>query len=73
MFKQLVPITLRISEATDYSKAKKICEYLAHRFEIKMQVISGCFKFVESDIFLYVEKLSKIYLVFIVSEEEGRE
>ena len=30
-----------------------------------MQVIKGCFKFVESDIFVYVDKIDKIYLIYV--------
>jgi hypothetical protein len=65
MFKKIVPVTLKLKDSSDYTVAKRICEFLANKFEIKMQVIRGCFKFVESDIFLYVDNLKMIYLVFV--------
>jgi hypothetical protein len=34
-------------------------------FEIKMNIISGCFKFVESDIFLYVDNLKHVFVIFV--------
>lgn len=44
-----------------------------------MQVISGCFKFMESDIFVYISNANLVYLVFMdqlafikeVTEEAG--
>lgn len=30
-----------------------------------MQIISGCFKFIESDIFIYMNNIKQIYLIFV--------
>ena len=67
MFRQLVPITLKLKEGSDYMVAKRMIEFLADKFQIKVQVIKGCFKLVESDIFIYVDSLQHIFLVFIDS------
>jgi hypothetical protein len=54
MFKRIVPVTLLIKDCSDLDMAKRVFEFLSEKFKIRMQIISGCFKFIESDIFVFV-------------------
>ena len=65
MFRQLVPITLKLKDTTDFNITKRIFEFLVQKFNIKMQIISGCFKFIESDIFIYCANTKQIYLIYL--------
>ena len=54
MFKKMVPVTLFIKDCSDFDIAKRTLEFLSAKFKIKLQIISGCFKFIESDMFAYI-------------------
>lgn len=65
MFRRIVPITLKLNDAPGFEVAKRMLQFLSDKFSIKMQIISGCFKFIESDIFIYLSHLKQVYLVFV--------
>jgi hypothetical protein len=65
MFTRIVPVTLLIRDADDQTVAYRILSFLAGKFELTLQSVGGCFKLVEPDIFVYVEKLTEAYLVYV--------
>lgn len=65
LFKQIVPVTLLIPDDSDQAITQRVLDFLTSKFKMKMEFISGCFKFIQSDIFLYVDNIKLIYLVFV--------
>lgn len=65
MFKRIIPVTLLLKDKGEQVVIQRVLKFLTDKFHIKMEIISGCFKFIESDIFLYVGNLKLIYLVFV--------
>lgn len=75
MFTRIVPVTLLLRDVDDQTMAHRILSFLAGKFGLTLQSIGGCFKLVEPDIFVYVERLTEVYLVYVeelqgIKEEE---
>jgi hypothetical protein len=60
-----VPVTLLLHDDGAQQIAQRVLSFLANKFQISMQLISGCFKFIESDIFVYVSNFKLVYLIFV--------
>lgn len=58
-------MTLLLRDADDQTVAYRVLSYLAGKFGLTLQSVSGCFKLVEPDIFVYVERLTEVYLVYV--------
>jgi hypothetical protein len=79
MFRQIVPVTLLLRDANDQTVAERVLAFLSNKFGLQVQSVSGCFKLVEPDMFVYVSSLSLVYLVYvehmedIIEQEESEE
>jgi hypothetical protein len=46
MFRQLVPVTLLLREDEDSKIVHRVFAFLTQKFQITLELVGGCFKFV---------------------------